>query len=154
MKPGPRPKPTLLRKFEGNPGKRPLTESEPKPRSAKRLPAAPSYLNVDGKKEWKRAGTELHRLGLLTKLDVTAFAAYCQAYSVFINAVRNLEKHGMLVKAQSGFPVQSPYLSIVSTQTKQMIKLQTEFGMTPSSRSRIEVGRDTIKKPRGQELLT
>ena len=154
MKPGPRARPTLLKKFEGNPGKRQLPKNEPKPKSRKRTPQAPSFLSTLAKKEWKRIAGELHRLGLLTDLDITALAAYCQNYEMFIEAVENIKKHGVLVKQQSGFPVQSPYLNILNQATDRMKKWMVEFGMTPSSRTGVAVSKDTKKKARGQDLLT
>jgi phage terminase small subunit len=51
-------------------------------------------------------------------------------------------KFGLVVKAQSGFPVQSPYLSIANQQSDRMLRLLIEFGCTPSSRSRV-----TVTKP-------
>lgn len=42
-----------------------------------------------------------------------------------------------MVKAPSGFPVQSPFLAIANKALEQMTKLMIEFGMTPSSRTRV-----------------
>lgn len=42
-----------------------------------------------------------------------------------------------MIKAPSGFPVQSPYLSIANRQTEFMMRIASEFGFTPASRSRI-----------------
>jgi hypothetical protein len=39
--------------------------------------------------------------------------------------------------APTGYPIQSPYVSVASKALEQMPKLLTEFGMTPSSRGRI-----------------
>jgi len=154
MKQGAKPKPTVVKVFEGNRGRRPLPENEPKPKIAKRVPPAPSYLPALAKKEWKRHAAELHRLGLLTDLDRPALEGYCQAYATFVEASQNIQKHGLLVKAQSGFPVQSPYLSIANKAMVEMRKWHCEFGMTPSSRTGVAVSKDTKKKARGQDLLT
>ena len=135
------PKPTKLKLLEGIRKER-INTNEPKPKSAKRVPPAPSYLPALAKKEWKRHAGELHRLGLLTDLDRPALEGYCHAYSTFMEAVKNIEKHGVLVKAQSGFPMQSPYLSIANKAMAEMRKWQTEFGMTPSSRSKITIQPD------------
>jgi len=77
--PGRKPKPTKLKIIEGNPGKRPLNENEPIPQSI--APECPDWLSDDAKKEWKRLAPELERLGLLTVLDMAAFAGYCQSYA-------------------------------------------------------------------------
>jgi phage terminase small subunit len=51
------PKPTALKVLEGNPGKRPLNQNEPKPE--KKAPNCPSWLLPDAKKEWRRLSKEL-----------------------------------------------------------------------------------------------
>jgi len=137
MKPGPRPSPTQLKKLRGNPGRRPLPKDEPKPRQKTGLPRAPSFLDKTAKKEWRRMVKELHPIGLLTNIDLTAFAAYCTTYSIWMDAVLQVQKHGPLIKAQSGFPMQSPYLQIQNKAQGEMRKWLVEFGMSPSSRSRV-----------------
>jgi phage terminase small subunit len=38
-----------------------------------------------------------------------------------------------------GYPLQSPYISIVNRQAEIMMRLASELGFTPASRSRITV---------------
>jgi P27 family predicted phage terminase small subunit len=130
-------KPTNLKVLEGNPGKRPLPENEPKPVPI--APPCPAHLDSRAKKEWKRITPELEHLGLLTRIDMAALAAYCQAYSRWIEAEKMIRKHGMLVKNQKGYPVVSPYMAIINKSLEQMKSYLTEFGLTPASRSRIDV---------------
>ena len=139
MKPGPRPSPTQLKKLRGNPGRRPLPKNEPKPRQKSSIPRAPAHLNKVAQKEWRRMAKELHPLGLLTNVDLTAFAAYCATFSVWLDAQAQISKHGVLIKAQSGFPMQSPYLTISNRAMTEMRKWLVEFGCSPSSRSRVSV---------------
>jgi len=138
-KTGPKPTPTKLKKLRGNPGKRSLNKKEPQPKQRAGVPNAPRYLDTAAKKEWRRISKEMHRLGLLTNIDITALAAYCQCFSTWIDATKKIQKHGVLIKAPSGYPIQSPYLSIANKAQVEMRKWLTEFGMTPSSRSRVEV---------------
>jgi phage terminase small subunit len=42
-----------------------------------------------------------------------------------------------MIKSPSGYPVQSPYVAIANRQTEIMIRIASEFGFTPASRSRI-----------------
>ena len=48
---GPAPIPTAIRRYEGNPGKRPLNEWEPQPKMVR--PAMPRHLDKIARKEWK-----------------------------------------------------------------------------------------------------
>ena len=145
-KPGPKPKPTNFKKLTGNPGKRALPKDEPRPKRADKLPSAPRHLDRVAKKEWRRIGSILHAAGVLTDADLTALAAYCATYSLWIDAQMQIQKHGVLIKAQSGFPMQSPYLQISNKAMGEMRKWLVEFGGTPSSRARVAVEKPKKEK--------
>ena len=134
---GRKPKPTRLKVLQGNPGKRQLNDREPKPEPV--TPECPEHLSVEAKHEWDAMSRKLHKLGLLTDVDRAALAAYCQAWGRWVDAERMLTQYGSVVKAPSGYLIQSPYLAIANKALAQMMRILTEFGMTPSSRSRIAV---------------
>ena len=136
-KQGRKPKPTHLKLLAGNPGKRKLNASEPKPRAS--IPRCPAHLSPEAKAEWKRMARRLHSLGLLTELDGAALAIYCQAYGRWVAAEQKLTEFGPVIKSPGGMPMQSPFLAIANKAMEQVRSLMTEFGMTPSSRSRINV---------------
>ncbi|WP_245334266.1 phage terminase small subunit P27 family [Bradyrhizobium guangdongense] len=119
----------------GNPGKRPLNAHEPRPQPA--APECPPELNSVARQEWARLTAELSKLNLITHLDRGALATYCGAYSLWTEAVENLQKFGTMVKSPTGYPIQSPYLSIANRQAELMMRVASEFGFTPASRSRI-----------------
>ena len=140
---GRKPKPTALKVLEGNPGKRPLNANEPKPE--KKAPKCPSWLEPEAKKEWRRMTKTLEKIGVLTKVDAAAFAGYCQAYARWKEAEEFLTKHGTIFKTPSGYIQQVPQVSIAQTYLKIMKDFCSEFGLTPSSRTRIRVGTETGK---------
>ena len=74
---GRKPKPTAVKLLEGNPGKRGLNAGEPKPE--RKAPRCPGWLEAEAKKEWKRMAKQMELLGILTEIDMAAFAGYCQA---------------------------------------------------------------------------
>ena len=47
---------------------------------------APRFLDREARREWRRVAPALFKLGLLTELDRGPLAAYCQAFSTFIQA--------------------------------------------------------------------
>ena len=131
------PKPTVLKELEGNPGKRPLNKQEPKPK--KQAPRCPSWLMPDAKKEWKRLSQELEAMGLLTQIDMAAFAGYCQAYARWKEAEEFISKHGSILKTSSGSIQQIPQVSIAPQNLKQMRNFCSELGLSPSARSRLSI---------------
>lgn len=132
---GRRPKPTRVKVLTGNPGKRPLNRDEPRPEPA--APECPTELGPVAHREWNRLVGELTKLRMLTNLDRAALAAYCGAYALWAEATEAIQKYGTMVKSPSGYPVQSPYVSIANRQAEIMMRIASEFGFTPASRSRI-----------------
>jgi len=104
-----------------------------------RLPACPAHLQGEARKEWWRTGRKLLDCGLVTEIDGAALALYCQAWARWVEAEANLSRFGVVIKSPSGFPIQSPYLAIANKAMEQMAKLLVEFGMSPSSRTRVAV---------------
>ena len=109
--------------------------NEPKPDAE--VPDCPPELGPVAQKEWQRLSIELNKLRILTQLDRAALAAYCGAYSLWAEATENIQKFGTMVKSPSGYPIQSPYVSIANRQAEIMLRIASEFGFTPASRSRI-----------------
>lgn len=136
---GRKPKPTALKILEGNPGHRPLNFKDPLPKG--KLPRCPDWLEDDAKKEWRRLGKVLAEMGMLTNLDLTAFAGYCQAYARWKAAEEFITKHGDMVRTPNGYLQQVPQVSIAQTNLKIMLKFCEQFGLTPSARSRM-IGQD------------
>lgn len=134
---GRRPKPTRMKVLTGNPGKRPLNQNEPRPEPV--VPDCPTELGPAAQREWARLVGELSTLNMLTTLDRAALATYCGAYALWAEATEAIQKFGAMVKSPSGYPMQSPYISIANRQAEIMMRIASEFGFTPASRSRISV---------------
>lgn len=148
---GRKPKPTALKQLEGNPGKRPLNSSEPKPGG---VPDCPSHLDRIAKSEWKRVSQELIAVGLLTSVDRAILAAYCESWSRWVQATKLLRQQevekgrSMLVIAtQNGNAIQNPLIGIINTASEQIRKLATELGLSPSARSRLHVEPASAEDP-------
>lgn len=134
---GRKPKPTALKLLAGNPGKRAVNHAEPKPRVV--MPKPPEHLSDDEKEKWKSVVRELHPLGLVTSIDKDHLAMYCTIYVRWVKAEKMVRDKGEIIKTAAGNIIQNPYLSIANRALDQLNKLGAEFGMTPSSRSRVKV---------------
>jgi P27 family predicted phage terminase small subunit len=142
---GRKPLPSNVVQLRGNPGKRRPNDAEPKPSPV--VPTCPSCLGDEARKEWKRLARELGDLGLLTRIDRGMLAAYCQAHALWVEAVASIGRYGTMVKSPNGFPMQSPYVAVANKQVDIMVRIAAEFGMTPSSRTRIRVGDKAPEDP-------
>lgn len=152
MAAGRKPKPTALKELEGNPGKRKLNRSEPKP--AKGIPPCPEWLLPEAKKEWNRLAENLGQLAVLTNVDMAAFAAYCQSYARWKEAQEHIDKDGSTFETDKGYQQQTPWVGIANTNQKLMLQAASEFGLTPSSRSRIVVDSGGSNEDEMEELLS
>lgn len=81
---------------------------------------------------------------MITEVDMTAFAAACLAYEAWILAEQELQKPaaeggGYVIKTKNEYPIQSPWVSIAAGRRREFLDYLREFGLTPSSRTRIKV---------------
>lgn len=149
---GRKPQPTKLKLLHGNPGKRPLNALEPIPDPE--IPECPDHIRGEARNEWDRISVVLYAQGVLTSIDRAALAGYCLAYGRWYDAEQVLAKTNVvLVSKDTGNMYPNPYLHIANKAMEQMHKFLIEFGMTPSSRSRITVTRASDKKDKWSELL-
>jgi P27 family predicted phage terminase small subunit len=95
----------------------------------------------------------LEAIGVLTQIDAAAFAGYCQAYARWKEAEEFLSKHGTIFKTPSGYIQQVPQVSIAQTYLKIMKDFCSEFGLTPSARSRIRIDSETSTNDDPMESL-
>ena len=140
---GRKPKPTALKKLEGNPGKRPLNELEPMPQVT--MLRCPNWLEPEAKKEWRRLAPVLIGAGILTSADAVPFAGYCQAYARWKEAEQEVSKLGMVYR--DGDRIRSnPYIAIARAAFAEVKSLAAEFGLTPANRTAIIANALTVEK--------
>jgi P27 family predicted phage terminase small subunit len=137
---GRKPKPTSLHVLNGNPSKKNLDKqikNEPNP--PKIAPECPAWLKDYAKKIWNKFYPELERLGLLTIVDEIAFASLCQNYATYIELEKLLEKEGRTVRSRTGVIKTRPEVHIANNALNFIKAFAVEFGLTPSSRGRIQL---------------
>jgi P27 family predicted phage terminase small subunit len=140
--------------LRGNPGQR-VVKREPEPTSLQELPEPPEFLDENGRGEWRRIIGEMVRLRLVTALDTMCFAAYCQAYAQWKQAVEalnhaaaeDLETRGLVIQDKDGRRP-NPLLRVVRSAGDTMLQLAREFGLTPIARARL-AGAGFEPPPRG-----
>lgn len=146
-KTGPRPLPTKLRVLRGNASKRPLPTNEPKPPALDALPPPPAHLSEAAQSCWRLDGEELRVAGLLTKLDLRMLESLAWWYGEWMDAIDKLKSAGRLYQAKhvdkdgnvvGGYVQISPLKTMADKARKEYDKVLTEFGMSPSSRTRVQ----------------
>ena len=154
MRAGRKPKPTHLKVLEGKPGHRPLNEDEPQPDPVEELPEPPQHLSGEARLYWMQKMPGMIANGMISEVDLTAFSQLSQAFGRWVTAESYVAKQGDVILSPSGFPIQNPYLAVANKAWEQLHKMEVEFGMTPSSRSRVSsTGGSKTKKNRFLDLV-
>ena len=140
MKPGPAPKPTKdLHSWRAK--RRPH-----EPRLPIELLEPPADISRAGRQYWAELAQQLFDAGLSTRLDAPAMARICDCRAEIAAAQAAIDDEGMVVTSKAGAPYQHPAVGILHTARRQLLRLEQEFGMSPSSRTRVEAS----DKPDGE----
>ena len=129
------PKPDALKALGGYPGHRP-----PGPNAVQlecKAPRCPKWLSKDARKIFRRMCKELKELRTIATIDQGAIVMYAVLAARFQEAEAGVRKSGLIVKDEKGRPRVSPYVKICNDCIAQLLRISTEFGLTPASRGRI-----------------
>ena len=142
---GPQPKPTAIKRLEGNPGKRKLNDREPDPTLGC---TPPEWLPPGARTEWERVYPELSSLGLVTVVDQAALACWCIAVDTLARASRVLEPsdNDSMPEIQitdKDYECVSGAELMRRQAMKDIRAFCQEFGFSPAARSRIAVPEKT-----------
>ncbi len=114
------------------------------------IPRPPTWLGKYGKKIWKELGQKLVEDKILTEIDLYSFEMLCGTYQMFAEArdavFRPLDpatgkrRKQTLQEYMKGRNSQTQPEYIAYKSSYQLFKQYlTEFGISPSSRSRVEI---------------
>jgi P27 family predicted phage terminase small subunit len=70
---------------------------------------------------------------------MASLAAYCQAYSRWVAAEKAIAEHGLTFVTEKGMVRQRPEVAIAKESMRLIREFATEFGLSPSSRSRLHI---------------
>ena len=149
--PGRKPKPTQMHILNGNPSKLKLEERisnevKMKEYALGEFPPAPEWLDDIAKEEWNRVAPMLASCKLITEADTKALEAYCKCWSRYIEAEKQMDDIGSTIfqpNQKSKYIQQLPQVAIAQKYLKLCKDFMTEFGLTPSSRGRMQLPGET-----------
>jgi P27 family predicted phage terminase small subunit len=143
---GRKPKPDALKALEGNPGKRRRKpDPAPVPQGAESVtvgiarlavPAPPRQMTKDAALEWRRLAPDLIKLGLLRRLDMSAFEARCELYATWLRCRRKITRGGITYE-HNGLQRQRPEVRLAQDCLRQIRQYDSDFGLNPAARARV-----------------
>lgn len=134
--------PTNIHILKGTARPSRINKNEPKPEIE--IPEEPEHLSEEAAKEWNRISVVLRDLGLLSQIDMAALAIYCQTYGRMVKYEKIVKEKGELYKDPKGNVTLSPAMWVINKAIQQCHRMLVEFGMTPSSRSKVSASASKV----------
>ena len=148
---GRKPLPTHLKIVKGTARPHRVNKKEPKPLQI--VPDPPDHLDERAKAKFTEMAAMLARHGVMTELDVSALSRYAVVWCRWIDAENEIKKRGPVVKTAGDNVIQNPFLAVANKCLLQMAQIESEFGLTPSSRSRVRTEEQPDKVDPFEEFL-
>jgi P27 family predicted phage terminase small subunit len=127
------PKPTRLRVLDGNPGRRPINQREPKPVGG---PEKPAFITGAAAAEWDRVIASTPP-GLLTAADSPTLVILATALALFRAALAQVAREGMMSVGSLGQEVPHPMVAVLARQTELVLRAGDRLGLSPQARTRL-----------------
>ncbi|KQZ92780.1 terminase [Mesorhizobium sp. Root157] len=149
---GRKPLPTHLKLVKGTARPHRMNKAEPKPVVA--VPDPPHHLDAGASAKFTEMAALLARHGVMTELDTGALARYVVIWRRWLEAEEEVKRRGPVVKTSNDNIIQNPFLAVANKCLAQMHQIEGEFGLTPSSRSRIRVAEPAENIDPFEDFLT
>lgn len=135
---GRKPKPTDVMVLRGNAHAIARVVREPK--ATKGAPTCPDWLDAEAKRQWRHLVEELKAMRILSTVDRTVLAGLCQNWSLWVRASKALNKIKDLTDDNA-----TRLMTKADNAHKAFFRGCLEFGLTPSSRTRLRTDPMTKK---------
>ena len=137
---GPAAEPTVIKMARGNPGQRRPNAREPKPKAGNIKP--PKYLTGESLKCWKSITPGLIATGVMTEADVPTLARYCTMFEQWLRCLAEVRagRDVLTIYNDDGsvkYQQQTPAATMQQKLAASMLRIEQEFGLTPSARTGI-----------------
>lgn len=113
----------------------------------------PSWLSPYAKAFWRRYVRKLNKLGVLAEADQPAFEELCLLYARIRECHETLKEEGLLVPGRGAPQVKHPLISVLNAAENQFRLLGAEFGLTPSSRGRLDIPAPSEEDSKWDKLI-
>ncbi len=148
------PKPTSIKVLEGNPGKRALPKNEPKPPVGE--VALPRPLQGNALAAWGRLVPLLQSMRVLSLADAEKLALGCEALGDYLDLRARIKKVGRVYTTITitGCKVYRPRpeVAMMTDAWKKASTILSEFGLSPSARSKVQAIVEEEEDPFAQFL--
>ena len=152
--------PSRLKIITGNPDKRPLNEDEPQPDALDDF-SPPDHIENDelAVRKWDEAVRVLYDMQVMTIADRETLARYCLVWSHWMQMREKCRQFGREIMHYEADPNRTdgrlrikwaqpaPWAVDEKAARKDLLQLEREFGLTPSSRSQVTIHSNKADDP-------
>jgi P27 family predicted phage terminase small subunit len=133
------PTPLEKRRLTGNPGKRPIpTPVAVIEGAVDRIPDAPEFLGVLGKRRWGEVWSVADKW-LVPTLDMGLLVRYCEGFDERAYWQGLLKREGRMSRGSTGQPKVHPAVEELHRLDERLTRWEAELGFTPIGRTRLHV---------------
>ena len=153
---GRKPKPREIQIAEGRHLKNPQRFKDEVPATSTDEPTKPEHLEGMASEAWDSIEKVMRTAGLWSATYQVTIELYCETYANYRMAVQIVKKHGQAFAWDEGGKLKTsrnPFSVELHKYKEETLKLLTELGLTPSSRSRIALQKDIDDKDDFLQLL-
>lgn len=147
-------KPTQLKVIQGTFKKSRENLNEPNPPAG--IPEPRKELSKRTREEYYRLAEDLNKMGVLTEVDGIALELCADALAEYWTATEVIDKLGACIecvnKNGGTYMVKRPEVTQAADAWRRAMVMLQQFGLTPSSRGKVSVNKETSKKSKWQEL--
>jgi P27 family predicted phage terminase small subunit len=150
---GRKPKPAVVRRKDGNPGKRPIVDEARigAEITSTNVPEPPAHLPAEAAVVWREIVPEVAEVGLARTIDLPVLESLCVHVAIarkaldMISANGVLDVDGLVAVTEKGVPVVSPWHRIYRDSWRDALSIAEHYGLTPISRTRLGIAAMTAK---------
>lgn len=138
---GRRPTPTALKLLSGNP--RRINKQEP---TSPGVPECPDWMSKEAQAVWYEKVKQLTAMGVLGEIDGGMLTRYCVLWVRWVQVEKQLETDGWFIQSRRAKrKVTNPLVAISAELDRRLMRIETEFGMSPGSRPSLKTmpGKDS-----------
>lgn len=103
----------------------------------RKIPDPPEWLSTTAKREWRRVYPMLVETVGLDSLDRALLASYCESYSMFQRATKELQQQDIIHENERG-SVMNPLLRVRREAAAEMVRTGKLLGLAPGPRKRLK----------------
>jgi len=145
------PIPTAVQEAKGAYRKNPQRRRTNEPTAPAGRPEMPKNLKPHAKKAWTQTVQALETMGILSSADWASLEIYAEAYQQFKECQASIAQKGTAIWStnKNGFEcaMKNPDVAVMAEAVKTLFKVWSEFGLTPSARTRVAVTGEKKQDP-------